>query len=185
LQENRSRFIKPWKEEYADMSLAQAVQGSCTVPTYFPVVANRYIDGGVGSYANPCYLAAYEAQVCLDWDPAETTLISLGTGRTPHSFKPEEVNKLWAWQWLDPVLGAFLQSADDQQVHLVQTFFNKLDFRRFQVDMEQNIEMDDTSMIPRLAAYGIRLGRKILSDNIDQAQKVMPARLMENEKLPD
>ena len=25
-----------------------------------PVVANRYVDGGVGSYSNPCYLAAFE-----------------------------------------------------------------------------------------------------------------------------
>ena len=60
LVENRTRFIKPWKPDYADWPLAQAVLASCTVPTYFPTVAGRYVDGGVGSYSNPSYLAAYE-----------------------------------------------------------------------------------------------------------------------------
>jgi uncharacterized protein len=171
---NHTLFIKPWKAEYASWTVARAVQCSCTVPTYFPVVEGRYIDGGVGSYANPCYLAAYEAQICLGWNPEETTLISLGTGRDPHTCTPSKTNRMWAWQWLDPLLGAFLQSADDQQVHLVQTFFKNLDFRRFQIDLRESIEMDDPAKIPELTAYGIRLGRMILNDNVDSAQKIVP-----------
>ena len=38
LMKNRTRFVKPWKEEYASWSVSRAVQCSCTVPTYFPVV---------------------------------------------------------------------------------------------------------------------------------------------------
>lgn len=53
---------------------------SC-VPALFPPVEGRYVDGEVGAYANPCCLATYEVQFCPDWDPAETTLISLGAGR--------------------------------------------------------------------------------------------------------
>jgi hypothetical protein len=142
---------------------------SCTVPTYFPIVEGRFVDGGVGSYSNPCYLAAYEIQYCLGWDPTETTLISLGTGRSPHSFDPVDSNKMYPWEWISPSLGAFLQSADDQQVHLVKNFFQKLDFRRFQVDFQQPIDMDDVSKIPRLAVYGEEMGRKILHDMTDQA----------------
>ena len=41
-----------------------------------------------------------------------------------------------AWDWLEPTLDAFLTSAGDQQVHLVETFFQELDFRRFQVDLK-------------------------------------------------
>ena len=89
LVENRTRFVKAWKTEYAHCPVVKAVQASCTVPTYFPIVDNRYIDGGVGSYGNPCYIAAYEAQQCLGWDPEETTLISLGTGRPPYAFDPD------------------------------------------------------------------------------------------------
>ncbi len=166
---NHTRFIKPWKPEYADWPVVKAVLASSSVPTYFPAVEGRYVDGGVGSYANPCYIAAYELRYVLGWDPAETTLISLGTGRAPHTLEPGAADRFWAWEWLMPLLGAFLQSADDQQVHLVSTFFEQLDFRRFQVDMRESIEMDDPSKIPQLTAYGDELGRKIINDETDQA----------------
>jgi len=167
---NKTLFIKPWKPEYQNWPVVKAVMASSTVPTYFPVVEGRYVDGGVGSYSNPCYLAAYELAFCLNWDPAETTLISLGTGRDPHKFDPGQTSSLFAWQWIGPILGAFLHSADDQQVHLVDTFFQPLDFRRFQVDLQQPIEMDDPSKIPQLNAYGEELGHKILNDLTDPAQ---------------
>jgi len=176
LVDNRTRFIKPWKEEYARWPVVMAVLASCSVPTYFPPVEGRYVDGGVGSYANPCYLAAYEARFCLDWDPTETTLISLGTGRYPHTLQPGDANRFWAWNWIGQVLGAFLQSADDQQVHLVDTFFEQLDFRRFQVDLHEPIEMDDPSSIPQLTAYGDQLGRKIVNDETDRAMDIVATR---------
>ena len=170
---NRTRFIKSWKEEeYATWPVIRAVLASSSVPTYFPAVEGRYVDGGVGSYANPCYLAAYEARFCLGWDPAETTLISLGTGRDPHMLQPGDADRFWAWDWVGPVLGAFLHSADDQQVHLVRTFFEQLDFRRFQVDLGEPIEMDAPSKIPELTAYGDELGRKILNDETDRALEI-------------
>lgn len=169
LTRNRTCFIKPWKEDYAEWRLIDAVLSSCSVPTYFPAVDGRYVDGGVGSYSNPCYLAAYELVNCLGWDPAETTLISLGTGRDPHHVKPGEANRWMIWDWLKPILGAFLQCADDQQVHLVSEFFTTLDFRRFQVDLEHPIAMDDADAMPALTRYGEMLGHKILNDEIDDA----------------
>lgn len=174
--ENRTRFIKPWKEAYAGWPVVKAVLASSSVPATFPAVEDRYVDGGVGAYANPCYVAAYEACFVLEWDPAETTLISLGTGREPHSLLPGDVRTMWPWQWLQPVLGAFMQSADDQQVHLVNTFFEQLDFRRFQVDLERPIKMDDATKIPELTAYGDELGRKILNDETDEAMRINVAR---------
>jgi len=176
LVENRTRFIKPWKPEYEDWPVTQAVLASSSVPTYFPVVDGRFVDGGVGSYANPCYLAAYEIRFSLGWDPAESTLISLGTGRDPGGLKPGEASKLWTWQWLQPLLGAFLHSADDQQVHLVDTFFDQLDFRRFQVDLRESIAMDDPSKIPELTAYGEELGHMIINDEVDEAMAITPSR---------
>jgi len=172
LAEQRTRFIKPWKPEYAEWPLVQAVLASCAVPTYFPVVDGRYVDGGVGSYANPCYLAAYEIAFCLGWDPAETTLISLGTGRSRHGMQAGDADRLWPWQWLGPVLDAFGASADDQQVHLVETFFGELDCRRFQVDLRVPISMDDASVLDELECYGEQLGKKMLADEIDGAQLV-------------
>ncbi len=173
LKENRTRFVKSWKEEYEDWPLKKAVLASCTVPTYFPILENRYIDGGVGSYANPCYIAAYEARECLHWDPEETTLISIGTGRNPYSFNPDGVSRYWAWDWFGRVINLFSQSAYDQQVHLVETAYDKLDFRRFQIDLRESIQMDDAGQMDRLVAYGARLGRMMLKDQYDTAQGVV------------
>jgi len=94
---NKTCFVKPWKPDYEEWPVIMAILASSSVPTYFPVVAGRYVDGGVGSYANPCYLAAYEAPFCLNWDPKETTLISLGTGRDPQTLKPGQPGKFMAW----------------------------------------------------------------------------------------
>jgi patatin-like phospholipase/acyl hydrolase len=176
LVDNHTLFIKPWKDEYKDWPVVRAVLASSSVPTYFPVVEGRYVDGGVGAYANPCYIAAYELIYCLNWDPAETTLISLGTGRDPHHVQVGQIDRYYPWNWIDPVLGAFLQSADDQQVNLVKTYFELLDFRRFQVDLQQPIEMDDPSKIEQLSGYGDDLGRMILNDLVDSSMLVTAAK---------
>jgi patatin-like phospholipase/acyl hydrolase len=185
---NRTCFIKPWKEEedepdsnYAEWRLAKAVLASCATPSYFPPVDGRYVDGGVGAYNNPCFLGAYEIQHYLsrmdeccpsgtwprkkNWDPSETTLISLGTGLDkPIVSTPEETQKLHAWEWIEPVLGAFQHSAILLQVRLVKTFFRELDFRRFQVPLDEVIKMDDMDKLDRIEEYGERLWKKIFND---------------------
>lgn len=178
LVRNRTVFIKPYKELYADWPIVQAVLASCTVPTYFPVVEGRYVDGGVGAYANPCYVAAYETRL-LGWDPQETTLISLGTGRDPHDVEPGEPDRYKAWDWIWPVLMAFISSVTDQQVRLVRDFFPAIDFRRFQVDLDEMIPMDDAAAMPVLIAYGQQLWEKMRNDEIDGEMDVVargPAR---------
>ena len=174
LVRNKTLFIKPFNQSsgYDQWPVTKAVLASSAVPSYFPPVEDRYVDGGVGSYHNPCYLAAYEAQFVLDWDPAETTLISLGTGREPHHLKPEQIKRFYPWHWISPVLGAFQGSSDDQQVHLVQTFFPEMDFRRFQVDLDGSYPLDDPDKIPQLTAYGDQLGDKILADEFDSAMQI-------------
>ncbi|MFO8036469.1 MAG: patatin-like phospholipase family protein [Anaerolineales bacterium] len=176
LVENRTRFVKPFKEGYADWTIVKAVLASSAAPTFFPAVEGRYVDGGVGSYHNPAYLAAYEARFVLNWDPAETTLISLGTGRDPHHLQPRQIRRFFAWDWIQPILGAFMQSSDDQQIHLVDTFFDEIDFRRFQVDLKEPIAMDDAGKIEELTAYGEELGRKMLADEVDKAMRIQAKR---------
>lgn len=174
--QNCTCFIKPWKLQYQDWPVVKAILASSCVPTYFPPVDDRFVDGGVGSYANPCYIAAYEAEFCVGWKAEETTLISLGTGRSPNPVKSGDPSRFQAWDWLEPVLDAFLGSASDQQVRLVDTFFKKLDFRRFQVDMDEAIPMDDPGSIPQLIAYGSELGKMILSDRVDSVAMIRPAK---------
>jgi predicted acylesterase/phospholipase RssA len=176
LMENKTLFIKPFKELSGEdpWPVTKAVLASSSVPSYFPPVENRYVDGGVGSYHNPCYVAAYEAKFVLGWDPAETTLISLGTGREPHTLQPEQIRQFYPWHWISPVLGAFQESSDDQQVHLVETFFPELDFRRFQVELDGTYPMDEPEKIPALTEFGDRLGEMIISDQMDGALGIRP-----------
>jgi predicted acylesterase/phospholipase RssA len=169
LVENRTRFVKSWKPEYQEWKAWYAALCSSTVPTYFPVVDGRYVDGGVGSYTNPCYIAAFEATHVLGWDPKETTLVSIGTGRVPGELKPHEAEHFNALEWIRPLIDTFLVDANDQQVRVVQNLFTDLDFRRFQVDLVPVIEIDDPKGIPELTRWGEKLGRMILDDQVDEA----------------
>jgi predicted acylesterase/phospholipase RssA len=165
LVENRNLFVKPWKAKYRRWPIWAAVVASSTVPTYFPVFKGRYIDGGVGSYSNPSYVAAYEAAFVLkDCPLEETTLISIGTGTTRTGLREGEADRFYAWNWIGPVLDAFTVDAARQQVELVHRFFKGLDFRRFQIELAESIPMDDVASIDKLTAYGEKLGHKILND---------------------
>lgn len=174
LIDNKTLFIKPFNlsKGYDQWPVVKAVLASSSVPSFFPPVDDRFVDGGVGSYHNPCYVAAYEALFVLGWDPAETTLISLGTGREPHTLQADQIRKFWPWHWISPVLGAFQESSDDQQVHLVETFFPELDFRRFQVDLDGSYPMDDPEKIPALTEFGDQMGEMILTDRVDRSQSI-------------
>jgi len=51
----------------------------------------------------------------------------------------DQVHRLRGWQWIDPALDVFMQSAYDHQAHLVKTYFPQLDFRRFQINLSEKI----------------------------------------------
>jgi len=172
LAQNRNLFVKSWKDEYKNWPIWKAVVASSTVPTYFPVFEGRYIDGGVGSYSNPCYIAAFEIAFLLeDWKPEETTLISIGTGHTKTGLKEGEASRFHLVKWVGPILDAFTVDAARQQVDLVRYGFDKLDFRRFNIELTDSISMDDTSGIAKLTEYGALLGQKILNDDWEKMKE--------------
>lgn len=176
LVSDRTRFVKSWKPEYHAWTILKAVLASSAAPTYFPVLDGRFTDGGVGSYNNPCFLAAYELTHYLGWDPKETTLISLGTGHTPERVKVGEPNRYTAFSWLPRIIEMRAQDASDQQVNLVSTMFPALDFRRFQVDLKEPIAVDDFKKIPELLEYGEQMGANLLNDQTDGAATLLPLR---------
>ena len=185
LLSNRIRFMKPWNvpEKRGDVDftkwpIVDAVLASSAAPTYLPRAHKRYIDGGVSSYNNPCYLAAFEIYVNLQcawgWNPKETTLISLGTGDDPPVFtKKNESKRLGIKRLAESILGAFVQSADKQQVYLVHSFFDALDFRRFQVNLDEETKLDDARKIGYISEkYGKKMGRMILNDEFETVNRV-------------
>jgi hypothetical protein len=54
----------------------------------------------------------------------------------------------------------------------VETHFKSLDFRRFQIDLQEEIKMDDTKQMDKLVAYGAALGRMIINDQVDPIQGI-------------
>lgn len=169
LHEARTRFFKPWKPEYQALPIATAVLASSAAPTYFPVVEGRFVDGGVGSFGNPCFIAAYEAHLCREWAPEETTLISVGTGKPApgaNGLPLHAPDRYTPLQWIAPIVDSFLTDAGDQQSRIVHQFFEGIDLRRFQIVTEP-IAMDDVAKIERLIEYGKRFGEMILNDETD------------------
>jgi predicted acylesterase/phospholipase RssA len=177
LAENRTLYVKSWKPEYREWKAWYAVLCSCAVPTYFPVVDGRYVDGGVGSYTNPCYLAAYEAAYLANWDPRETTLISLGTGRPEGRLKQHLADRFNALAWVRPLIDSFLADASDQQVRVVRQFFPDLDFRRFQIELDPPVALDDPASMPVLTELGKKLADKIWQDEVDERVLRRPGKM--------
>ncbi len=125
------------------------------------------MDGGVGAFGNPAFIAAYEARFGLGWKPEETTLISIGTGKPTSSGLPIGApDKFISFQWLAPLFDAMMSDANDQQSRIVDQLFGGIDFRRFQIPIEP-IAVDDIAALPRLLAYGDQLGQMILNDETD------------------
>lgn len=204
---NTTRFIKLYKPRFMGWRLRDAAMASSVVPTVFPIYEHGYatpgmpapeseawipeprywIDGGVGSYSNPSYLAAYEIAFCLGqqgWRLDNTTLISIGTGKaSPDSaWQKRTANfrraprQMYGPEWIFPTIETFLQDANLQQLRLVRHFFvdavarregsydDALDFRRYNIDLDEPIEMDDASAIETLTQYGDILGGLIVED---------------------
>lgn len=49
------------ERKFKDWPIAAAVASSAAAPIFFPPVVNRFVDGGVSPYNNPCLMAAIEA----------------------------------------------------------------------------------------------------------------------------
>lgn len=80
--------------------------------------------------------------------------------------------KTW-WDWIGRVFDVYMQSAYDQQVHLVEIYFKHLDFRHFQINLRDPIGMDVIHQIEHLVAYGARLSQMILNDKMDSSQGII------------
>ena len=66
-----------------------------------------------------------------------------------------------------------------KQVRLVSDFFPEIDFRRFQVNLETVIPMDDPAAMPQLIEYGRQLWDKMRRDETDPEMEIIakgPAR---------
>jgi patatin-like phospholipase/acyl hydrolase len=167
----KTTFLKSWKDSAGEWRLVDAVLASTAVPTQFPVVNGRYVDGGVGSYSNPSYVAYFEAMNVRKFNPAETTILSFGTGQTSDGLEQGEADNYHMLDWIPVLLETFLSDASEQQINMIRQYMDpNLDFRRFQVhynDKAPNPSATDPKDLPILIKYGEELGRKVLADEVE------------------
>jgi hypothetical protein len=137
--------------------LADAVTGSAAAPTYFAPWRiggiGEMIDGGIGVAGNPVYQACVEAfEFTAAYDPNDTVVVSLGTGRLLHRPRPT-----WLWPWVGWLLSELLRSPAEQQTELVHRHYPAATFYRIDVELERDIGLDDTGRLDELRIIGEEL----------------------------
>jgi patatin-like phospholipase/acyl hydrolase len=138
------------------VKLIDAAVASACAPTYFdhwPLTVDgqalAFFDGGTGGLANPSYQACVEMFEYDTFTPAQTRLVSLGTGYYPDSnAAPKGLIAVvsWATDTLVDTSEDWVDRAVDRQWPGVK--------QRFDWRLPSNIAMDDLSAIPALVAAG-------------------------------
>lgn len=177
--ERRTRFLKTYQEQDADWMLWEAMLASSTAPTFLPVVTRRgryYIDGGVGSYANPVSIATRELIEWGGYPTNQVSVFSFGTGWVGESDYLRAAGtpdnwRIYKWATNIPIL-LLGDAARAQSLDIIVDFIldqppgQGIDFRRFQVQLNEDIGLDDSrpQTIQQLQRLGEELGRRVLND---------------------
>ncbi len=175
INERRTHFLKTYDPDTADWPLWQAVMASAAAPSTLPVVSRAgryYTDGGAGSYGNPAYIVAREAITWRGCAPADVSIFSFGTGwvndvNFERAHRPPDT-----WRILDWATNAPFLILDDvmraESVDLISSYVHEggLDFRRFQIELEEDIALDDTrdATLAHLRQLGQQMGQRILNN---------------------
>lgn len=129
----------PGAEKFKDWPLTGAVGASGAAPIFFPPILGNLIDGGVGSFGNPCLATSIEAVEYIKMKPEDIIHISLGTGFVSNTHADGAGSKFWLKPWLEYI---FLEDIDDaalQQVYMTRAIYRDMDFRRYNPDLNQSI----------------------------------------------
>jgi patatin-like phospholipase/acyl hydrolase len=138
------------------VKLIDAAVASACAPTYFdpwPVSVHGkrlwFFDGGTGGLANPSYEACVEMFEYDQFKPAETRLVSLGTGFYPDSsVPPKGLIDLVSW-----ATDTLVDCSEDWVDHAVARQWPGT-ARKFDWELPTDIAMDDLSAIPALVTAG-------------------------------
>jgi predicted acylesterase/phospholipase RssA len=147
-----------------ELGLASCLAASAAAPTFFApwLIADLtekgpMVDGGTGVAGNPVYQACVEAFSYTDrYDPANTVIVSLGTGQFLKRRRPT-----WIYSWLAWLLTELLRSPGEQQTELVDRHFPEAAFYRLDVRLDREFSLDDADEIPALRDVGERFAALI------------------------
>ncbi len=154
--------------------LIDAAVASACAPTYFDHwridgikgQTIRFFDGGVGGTANPAYQACVEAFEYDEFTPADTRVVSLGTGYYPASDEPPSgllATIGWTTSTLVDTSEDWVDEAVDRQWPGVMRKFNPI--------LPREIDEADLDAIPVLLEIGQELAATLdWRQILDQAQ---------------
>jgi uncharacterized protein len=147
------------------LSLVDCATGSAAAPTYFepwPMqspVLGKLVDGGVGVTGNPVYQACVEALYYHDgYNAAETTVVSLGTGRYIAVQNPSGM-----LGWLNWAVDTLLQAPEEQQTEIVRRHIVPLGLKLYRYDftLQEDIALDDVGSVKKLQGYGEEFAKDV------------------------
>jgi uncharacterized protein len=161
------------------LHLADCVTASAAAPTFFaPWVVpgvGTLVDGGAGVAGNPVYQACVEAfEYTRAYQPDETVVVSLGTGRFLDRRRPT-----WLGSWLWWVLSELFRSPGEQQTELVHRHYRPAPFYRIDARLPRDFALDATGPdLDALEGIGLRLAATLdwpaILDGTDDAYRVGP-----------
>jgi uncharacterized protein len=176
----RTRLLKSHQQDSGDWKLWEAILASSSAPIALPVWARAdragkpayYTDGGVGSYGNPAYVVAQEAIVFQGYAPEEVSILSFGTGWVNAENFERASGTPTKWHGLNWAMNAPLLLLDDaarnQSLEILEGLGDsKVDFRRFQFALENDISSDgygDDATYALMNQLGDEVGERIRRD---------------------
>lgn len=154
-------------ETFANLPLSVAVGASTAAPIFFPPIFGNLIDGGVGSFGNPCLATSIEAIEYIKLAVPEDVLhISLGTGFVSNARRENDGSKFWLKTWIEYILLEDIDDAALQQVYVTNKMYPKMDFRRYNPDLhassvERDLGVRTGNIDPRKLSLDTRTPREI------------------------
>ncbi len=138
------------------LRLVDCITASVAAPTYFepynvPSIG-VCVDGGVGIAGNPIYQCCVEAFYFTPagtYVPADTYVVSLGTGAMPNPAAPRNLI-----DWVSWVVGELQEIPGDQQTELVMRHFQTAGTTRINPPLSRSIGLDDSSAVNELVGIG-------------------------------
>lgn len=137
------------------LSLVDCAVASACAPTYFKAYTmdvggapTVMVDGSVGIAGNPVYQACVEAFYYDDFSPADTRVVSLGTGYFP----PGNQVPTGLLGWMQWTINALLDAPEDQQTEIVNRHFPGV-LQRFDWQLPAPVDLADVSSVPALVTF--------------------------------
>ncbi len=148
-----AHIIRSYDKEHAALPLYEAVQASCSAPSYFdPTKLGRHLLADGGMYANnPCLLAILDALVRFKIPMPEIKLVSVGSGHFSNCYTEE--TKRWGLinGWKTRTLFEFVSSVQSETTYqAISELMYRKNLLRLNFNSDHMISVDDFSRMDEL-----------------------------------